>query len=707
MPLSARTIFTAIAGMKKPFTRDEIIAKVIQPPAEGKNRIRGKKRKKATSQRTLQRDTEKVNGILKALADSGFIVRHKKSFSQVRPLAIEGSVRINTSGNGIVEWNDDVSVIIKKGDVNFAHNNDRVTVELSDYHRGVFYGRVRSVVSTKHERFFAKLSRISGNTVYFQPLDVGGSDELCASLPGIGDAGKILDGKHFYLIRPEREVTGYTQNCTVLKSFRADDDESDILRVTIKNSLPEQYPPMPGLDELEGMISEPFAGERVDYRKDLTVTIDGDNAKDFDDAVSVRTSGKNYLLCVHIADVSAYVKKGSRLDAEAFRRGTSYYLGDTVIPMLPEKISNDLCSLREKVDRLTVTAEMIFGPDGTLIERKFCTSIIRVSKRLTYRIADGYLDRNDRSRYTAMLKTMHELSVILKRKRLRNGRLDLNLADVELVYENGKFREIRYSERLRSHSIIEEFMLSANEVVAEELTRRNVPSLYRVHEKISDENIDSLSRFVKLFSLKLKKSGNIGVGIQNMLDSARGNDHEHVVNLIVLKSLMQAYYGVEPLGHFGLGFENYTHFTSPIRRYPDLVVHRCLKSLLAGMPLPYSMNDLVRIGEQSSELERAAQNAERDLVKLKSCRFMKDRVGETFPGIVSGVVKSGFFVSLVDYPVEGMVPFHLLDDDYYEIYDDYSVIGRRTGRTYRLGQKVQVKLRDVKIDRMMIDFSVR
>jgi len=706
MPVSTKNVITVISSFKKPFAKNEIISRILSSSSENKNKIKGKRRRKDSASRAQQKDIEKINSVINALASAGYLVRKKKNFAPGHALAAEGIIRINSSGNGIVQSRHAGEIIIKKNEVQLAHNNDKVSVELIDFFRGAFYGRVKSVLSTKHLRFFARLSRISGSQVYFAPLDVSGSDELCADRRGIKDIDRSLDGQHLFLIKPENDMTGHVQNCTVEKIFHIDDEEYDILRVMIKNSLPGEYPDFQELIDLESGIQEHHLADRTDFRSLFSVTIDGDNAKDYDDAVSIEKSGKNYRLYVHIADVSAYVEKGSRLDHEAFSRGTSYYLGNKVIPMLHEKLSNDLCSLKEKVDRLTMTVEMLFDKTGGLLEKKFHISIIKVNKRLTYKTADSYIDRDDSSRFTRSMKLMHDLSRILKSMRLKKGRLDLNLADVELVYENNLFRSIEYSDRLRSHSIIEEFMLSANEVVAEELTKKGVPSLYRVHERISDDSIDSLTNFVRMLNLKLKKSGNIGISIQNMLENAKGNDNEHVINLIVLKSLMQAYYGVEPLGHFGLGFENYTHFTSPIRRYPDLVVHRCLKSIISNHKIPYTMNELIHIGEKSSELERVAQSAERDLLKIKSCRFMKNRIGETFGGIVSGIVKSGFFVSLIEYPIEGMVPLFLLDDDYYDNYDDYTVIGRKTNRTFRLGQKIQVKLKEVKIDRMMIDFSV-
>jgi len=416
---------------------------------------------------------------------------------------------------------------------------------------------------------------------------------------------------------------------------------------------------------------------------------------------------------VHIADVSSFVKKGSELDREAFKRGTSYYLGNSVIPMLPEMLSNDLCSLKAGVDRLTLSVEIIFDKNGNDIGHRFYRAIINVDKRMTYVSADKTLDgeydtKNDsNSDLHGVLSQMFELASMLKKNRLKHGRVDLDLPDHELIYDKDDLKDIEFAERLRSHMIIEEFMLSANEIVSRALTENNILSLYRVHENISDEKLLLLRNFFRTLGITLKETKNIGLALQKVIDNVKGREYEKVVNFIILKSFMQAYYGADPLGHFGLGFADYTHFTSPIRRYPDLVVHRCLKSLINNSPAPYEADELDTIGEHSSEMERIAQNAERDLFKLISCRYMQDKVGDVFDAIVSGIGRAGFFISLIYKPIEGMVPLRFLTDDYYLVKeDDYSVIGRRLGRRFRIGDRLRVRLREVSYETIRIDFDV-
>jgi len=355
---------------------------------------------------------------------------------------------------------------------------------------------------------------------------------------------------------------------------------------------------------------------------------------------------------------------------------------------------------------LVMTAEMKFDRGGAFVGSAFYRGIIKSSKRLTYDQAHEMVQKKGRDRISKMLLDMHELASLLKKRRIEHGRVDLTLTDSEVVYEGNYLIDIISVQRLVSHTIVEEFMLSANEAVSRALRERGLPALYRVHEKISQEKLTALVKFLRTLGVTMRTRIGMGNALQSVIDQVRGREYEEVVNFIILKSMMQAYYGVEPLGHFGLGFADYTHFTSPIRRYPDLIVHRCLNSMIERAPQPYTVDELRPIGETSSTMERVAVSAERDLFKLKCCRWMLDRIGDEFDSVISSVARFGFFVTILERPIEGLVPLRFLTDDFYLVQEDeHTVIGRRLGKRFRLGDKVRVRLVSVEVETMRIDFE--
>jgi ribonuclease R len=471
--------------------------------------------------------------------------------------------------------------------------------------------------------------------------------------------------------------------------------------------LPKRFP-VPVLREVKQMPVRISARNRVDCREMPTVTIDGETAKDFDDAVTLYKTNSSYILYVHIADVSHYVPWNSIVDIEAAKRGTSVYFPGSVIPMLPERLSNDLCSLRPNIDRLTFTVEMHISKKGQITEKRFYPSIIRSDERMTYTSVKKILldrDEEETMRYAAMagmFRDMEELCQILREERMRRGSLDFDLPEPEVILNlQGQPEAICRAERNIAHMIIEEFMIAANEAVASFLEEKDVPSLYRVHEEPDTSKLEELKPIFRTFGIEIKRTGT--AAFHQILKKIKGSDVEHILNIILLRSLKQARYSPENLGHFGLASDCYTHFTSPIRRYPDLVVHRILKEIVTAGKLSIKKREFLEsvlgdISVQSSKRERLADDAEREIVNAMRAWFMKDHVGDEFTGSVSSISAKGMRVLLRDFFVEGFLHVSAMEDDYYRFDEKgYSLVGRHSKKSFRLGQEISVRIERVDI----------
>ncbi|MBR0277560.1 MAG: ribonuclease R [Clostridia bacterium] len=467
-------------------------------------------------------------------------------------------------------------------------------------------------------------------------------------------------------------------------------------------------------------IPDVIPNEEIKKRKCLfdekIVTIDGDDSKDFDDAVSIKKfkNGK-FELGVHIADVSYYVKENSALDEEAFNRGTSLYLVDNVVPMLPEKLSNNICSLNPESPRLTLSCIMKIDSAGNVEKYDICETVIKSSARMTYRkvteILEGNMSaRNKYSGFIDMFENMRELALILRDKRMKRGAIDFDFPEPYIVVdENGKAIDVKIREMTISNKIIEEFMLLANETIAKHCSDFNIPCVYRVHEEPENEKIQRLSSYAGTFGYKLKTKGKATPKqLQKLLFCSYGNDNQTILSTLILRTMMKARYSEYNLGHFGLAADYYCHFTSPIRRYPDLVVHRILKEWIHGSldewRLTHYNRFTVRAAKQSSETEESVASAEMDYDKYKLCEYMEDKIGQEFIGFISSVTDFGFFVQLSN-TVEGLVGMKDLTDDYYEFDEDNLLLfGIRTGRIFRIGQKIKVCLSKVNTQLKQIDF---
>ncbi|WP_446715590.1 ribonuclease R [Bacillus sp. OTU530] len=497
----------------------------------------------------------------------------------------------------------------------------------------------------------------------------------------------------------------------------------DILSVIHKHGLPMMFPAdvLDQANNVPDTIDPKDLENRRDLRNEVIVTIDGADAKDLDDAVTVKKlDNGNYKLGVHIADVSHYVTEGSPIDVEAADRGTSIYLVDRVIPMIPHRLSNGICSLNPKVDRLTLSCEMEINAQGEVVKHDIFQSVIKTTERMTYFDVNRILEDKDEelfSRYEAlipMFQDMGELAAILREKRMTRGAIDFDFKEAKvLVDEDGQPKDVVLRERSTAEKLIEEFMLAANETIAEHFHWLNVPFMYRVHEEPKEDKLERFFQFITNFGYTVKgKANDIHPrALQQILEMVQGQPEEVVISTVMLRSMKQARYDAESLGHFGLSTEYYTHFTSPIRRYPDLIVHRLIRTYLINGRIDADTQakwreKLASIAEHSSNMERRAVEAERETDELKKAEYMMDKIGEEFEGMISSVTNFGMFVELPN-TIEGLIHVSYLTDDYYR-YDEqhYAMIGERTGKVFRIGDEVTIRVVKVNKDERSIDFEV-
>ena len=495
----------------------------------------------------------------------------------------------------------------------------------------------------------------------------------------------------------------------------------DILSIVRAYGLPVEFEEkiLTQVEHVAKPVSEADMAGRMDLRGWQMVTIDGEDAKDLDDAVSLTMEGENYILGVHIADVSNYVQEHSALDVEALKRGTSVYLVDRVIPMLPHALSNGICSLNQGEDRLALSCIMTVNPKGEIIDHTIAETVICVDRRMSYTNVKKILADHDpevTAEYETlvpMFEKMAELAGILRKRRMKRGSIDFDFPETKVILDKtGNPVDILPYERNVATKMIEDFMLAANETVASDFYWRELPFVYRTHENPDTEKIHKLSTFINNFGYSL----HIGADevhpkeLQKLLQKIDGTEEEPLISRLTLRSMKQAKYTVENTGHFGLAANCYCHFTSPIRRYPDLQIHRIIKESLRGRlnekRIDLYEHILPEVAKHSSEMERRADEAERETIKLKKVQYMESHIGETFEGVISGVTEWGFYVELPN-TIEGLVRVTELNDDFYRFYEDsYELAGEATNRRFKLGQKVSVRV--LHCDRMLrtIDFAL-
>jgi ribonuclease R len=518
---------------------------------------------------------------------------------------------------------------------------------------------------------------------------------------------------------PEGYVLGRAQVVEVLGT--PDSPGVDISVIVRKYNLPELHSEA-AVEEARRISREPGEAEmtgRLDLRNQPIVTIDGEDARDFDDAVSCEDKpGGGWRLGVHIADVSFYLHENSVLDLEARERGTSVYLPDRVLHMLPEPLSCGVCSLVPGRDRLTVSAFMDVEPDGTISHTEFFRSVIHSAARLTYtwveEVISGRAGDNPASDFKSELLRLHRVSQAIRRDRERRGSLDFDLPEPKVILaEDGSVETIAKRVSLSSHQLIEDCMIAANEAVARYLMRTDTPALYRIHDQPSGDKFEELMEFVKAYGYRLESGSPraASLAFQQLLHSWQGKPEAPLLNMVLLRSLKLAIYSPRNIGHFGLASSCYTHFTSPIRRYPDLVVHRVLTARLAGALSPKLRSEWAERmpvwGTLLSEAERRAERAEREAVSVKQAEFMQDRVGEVYAGTITNITNFGFFVELNEVFVEGLVKLGSLGDDYYIFHErERKLIGERHRRIFKLGDAVNVQVMRVNKEEGQIDFAL-
>ncbi len=499
------------------------------------------------------------------------------------------------------------------------------------------------------------------------------------------------------------------------------DPGTDILSIVKAYDMPVEFSEkiMHQVENVSKEVTDADMAGRMDLRDWTMVTIDGEDAKDLDDAVSLFMDGDNYVLGVHIADVSNYVQEHSALDVEALKRGTSVYLVDRVIPMLPHALSNGICSLNEAQNRLTLSCIMTINPKGEVIDHKIAETVIRTNRRMTYTNVKKILEDKDPEvmeeykELVPMFEKMAELASILRKRRMKRGSIDFDFPETKVILnDKGEPIDIKPYDRNVATKLIEDFMLIANETVASHFFWQEIPFVYRTHENPDTEKIHKLSTFINNFGYSL----HIGADevhpkeLQKLLEKIEGTDEEALISRLTLRSMKQARYTTACTGHFGLAASYYCHFTSPIRRYPDLQIHRIIKETLRGRMnakrIEHYESILDEVAKQSSQMERRADEAERETIKLKKCEYMAKHIGEEFEGVISGVTEWGFFVELPN-TVEGLVRVTELKDDFYQFYEDtYELVGEATNKRYKLGQKVKVVVEST--DKLMrtIDFAL-
>lgn len=660
-------------------------------------------------------DINKLQEVLDKMTMDGILHKSKKRdyilMQNTKSLKC-GTLRVNRSGNGFVNISDGPDVFIKSEHLNGAINNDFVEIDFSTY-KGNENAFVIKVLKRNLDNLVGEIIKVK-NKLIFKADD----EKLDLIIKLTKESSRQLVEGHKVLVKVIRGLGKKEYLGEVVKIIGHKNDPGvDIISIALRHGIETEFNEAV-INELKTIPNKVLEEEKIG-RKDLTneliFTIDGDDTKDIDDAISVERNNENYILGVHIADVSHYVLMGTALYDAAYLRGTSSYLADTVIPMIPHQLSNGICSLNPDVERLTISCVMTINPSGKVIDYSIFPSIIKSKKQMTYKNVNKILEENiipeGYEKYAENLKLMQELASILRAEKESRGYIDFGLDEAKIIQdENGKAIDVVKRDRGIGENLIEDFMIAANETIATHIANMDLPFIYRVHDIPNTEKIEDFKNLIKQMGYQLQTNLNkiTPLTMQSILKELKDKKEFSILSDMLLRSMKKAIYSPNNIGHFGLASTNYTHFTSPIRRFPDLTVHRLLRTYLFEKRLDmetinYNQKYLVDVAENSSEREVEAAEAERDVLAMKMAEYMESHVGEEYIGIISGVTNFGLFIQL-DNLIEGLVHISTLDGYYEYIPELLSLISEN--KRYRIGDTVKVKVINASKENSAIDFEI-
>ena len=662
-------------------------------------------------------DIQELENTLEEMTKDGIIHESKKHefllMSNTKTLKC-GRISINRSGNGFVDIPGEEDIFIRNEFLHGAIDGDFVEIDFVNYH-GEMEGRVLKILKRDIKNVVGEMIKIK-NKLTFKPDD----EKLNIIVKLTKESTRQCVEGHKVVVNIIREIGTRTFLGKVIQIIGHKNDPGvDILSIALRHGIETVFNDAV-IKELE-TIPDEVKPEELKGRKDLTnemiFTIDGDDTKDIDDAISLEKNNDNYILGVHIADVSHYVRVGTQLYETAFSRGTSSYLADTVIPMIPHQLSNGICSLNPEVVRLTISCVMTINPKGKVIDYDIFPSYIKSNKQMTYKnvnkilmedtVPEGY------EPYAEKLKEMNELAKILRAEKMSRGYIDFGLDEAKVIQdENGKAIDIVKRTRGDGENLIEDFMIVANETIATHINNMDLPFIYRVHDLPNAEKIEDFKNLINQmgYQIHTNMSKLTPMTMQHILEELKDKKEFAILSDMLLRSMKKAVYSTNNIGHFGLASQNYTHFTSPIRRFPDLTVHRLLRTYLFEQRIDletinFNQKYLIDVATNSSEMEVAATEAERDVLSMKMAEYMEDHIGEQYQGIISGVTSFGFFVELENL-VQGLVHISTLDGYYNYVPEILSLVRDDNGKKYRIGDEVTVVVTAASKENSTVDFEV-